>query len=189
MHKIDTVDLEFLHLAASRKGFDEKDIASSNISQISVGRIFDRLASLKDRGLLKNSGNQFLLTEDGTGILWDRSVPVGIRVLRLLKIRPLSESDIVKYLLESGQHVYKEVDELRSAGMIMITTVRHKDVLERVCEITQDGVNLVESGAKDTGLATAQNIISEISNRLQKVNDEQKIKDASERLRDILKDL
>lgn len=191
MHKIDAVELEFLYLAASRKnGFDEKDIAESEIAQLGVGRVLDRLATLKERGLLETGHDgSFLITDAGRQIFWGENTLTETKILRLLKIKSLKVPDVARYLLEPEHHISEEIERLRVGGFVMFTTVRRADRIERVCEIMQEGLDLLDRQPTDSGYTTIQNLLTKIADKTQSIKDEQKLRLVTEELRNILKQM
>jgi predicted transcriptional regulator len=186
VQKIDHVDLEFLHLAAKKnEGFDETDIARSDLSGLGVGRILDRLASLKERGLLKTENGIFVITDEGRRLFWNDTVSKEIRILRLLKIKPFSEQDIARYLLDDETSTAEMIETMRVKHMVMFTTIREGELIRKICQITEEGLRFVD-GQPTPELDT---LMSQISSKLGSSGDVQKIKFVEEKLRDILRQL
>ncbi|MEM3144254.1 MAG: hypothetical protein QXW91_06500 [Candidatus Nitrosotenuis sp.] len=186
MQKIDHIDLEFLHLAVKKnEGFNEMDIARSVLRDLGVGRILDRLASLKERGLLKTENGVFVITEEGRCLFWDYTVTKEIRILRLLKIKPFSEQDIARYLLDDETTTVETIDVLRAKHMVMFTTIREGELIRKICQITEEGLRFVD-GQPTSELDT---LMSQISSKLGSSGDAKKVKIVKEKLRDILKQL
>jgi DNA-binding PadR family transcriptional regulator len=186
MQKIDHIDLEFLYLAAkNNEGFDETDIARSELSALGVGRILDRLASLKERGLLKTEKEIFVITDEGKRLFWNDNVSKEIRILRLLKIKPLSEQDIARYLLDDETSIAETIDVMRANHMVMFTTIREGELIRKICQITEDGLHIVDG--QPTPEIDA--LMSQISSKLGSSGDAQKVKIVEEKLHDILKQL
>jgi hypothetical protein len=99
--KLDQIDLAFLHLAISHNGrFNEQDLAGSDLAYLGVGRTLDKLAYLKENGLIQLDKSSFAITDAAKNILWSKNMPLESRILRLLQIKSFEESDIAKYLLE-----------------------------------------------------------------------------------------
>lgn len=184
MQKIDHIDLEFLYLAAKKnEGFNETDIARSELSGLGVGRILDRLASLKERSLLKVNKGIFSITDDGRRLFWNEDVSKEIRILRLLKIKPLSEQDIARYLLNDETNTADTIETLRAKHLIMFTTVREGELIRKICQITEEGLRFAD------GQPELDALMSQISSKLSTSGDEQMIKFVEEKLRDILRQL
>lgn len=191
MYKLDSADLEFLYLGAAHpSGFDERDIAESDVGVLGVGRTLDRLASLKDQKLLEVKNGLFVITDKGTSILWDKDTPMSHRILRLLKIKSLEGQDIAKYLLEKESAVAEELEKMRTAGHIMFTTVRHDDRIVKVCEMTQDGLCVLECAAASLGQPHGvESLLSEIGRKAKDQKNAAKLGQLEKKLRDITEEL
>lgn len=185
MYKIDKVDLEFLYLGAkSSQGFNEADIARSEAGGLGVGATLDRLGVLRDRGLLEVRSGLFVITRKGLDTFWDRASPASNRILRLLRVKPLEEEQISKYLLESQNAISSELETLRSQGLIMFTTIRKEERIAKLCEITSDGLTLLEN----PGIVQTQKIellLSDISQMAKNPDNAQKLADVQNRLQQI----
>ena len=113
--KLDQIDLAFLHLAMSHNDrFDEQDIAESDLAYLGVGRTLDKIAYLKENNLLKLDGASFCITDTAKQILWNKDEPLQTRILKLLQIKSLQETDIARYLLESSHKSEEHTSELQS---------------------------------------------------------------------------
>jgi len=187
MQKVDAVDLEFLYLAASRpEGFNETDIAKSDLNYLGVGRTLDRLASLKERAMIRiDTSGFFAITQKGKTPFWDSGTPLQTRILWLLQVKSLSPEDVARYLLESD--VTPQIDELRKKGMVLLTTIRKESQIDRVCEITQDGMEFLERQTARPN-HRIQQVLDEISKKSQSLN-EQKTDEVVEKLRSVADDL
>lgn len=187
MQKVDAVDLEFLYLAASRpRGFNETDIAKSDLNYLGVGRTLDRLASLKEREMIRTDADGFFaITQKGKSPFWDSGISLQARILWLLQIKSFSPEDVARYLLESD--VNPQIDELRKNGMVLLTTIRKESQVDRVCEITQEGVEFLEKQRANPN-HRIQQVLDEISKKSQHMS-EQKMDETIEKLRSISDDL
>lgn len=183
MHKLDAADLEFLYLGAKNpQGFDESDIASSEVGQIGVGRVLDRLAHLKEANMILSKDGRFAITDQARGLFWDRRIPLRLRILRLLQVRSFEEGQVARYLLEP-EAAYSEMESLRRDGMIRFTTVRSNERMAKMCEITQEGANALQgspAGIDDLLSQIAEKVhrpqnsgkIESVRNTLQRISDE-----------------
>lgn len=187
MQKVDAIDLEFLYLAASRPGgFNEMDIAKSDLNYLGVGRTLDRLASLKDREMIRAGANGFFtITQKGKNPFWDSGISLQTRILWLLQVKSLPPEDVARYLLESD--VTPQVDELRRNGMVSLTTIRRESQVDRVCEITQEGAKFLDVQGTDSNYKILQ-VLDEIAKKSQSLN-EQKTDEIIEKLRSISNEL
>ncbi|MDC8437905.1 MAG: hypothetical protein LV468_02760 [Candidatus Nitrosotenuis sp.] len=186
--KIDAIDLEFLYLAASKmEGFDETDIAKSDLNYLGVGRTLDRLASLNERNLIRANAGKFAITQKGTDLFWGNSVPLSTRMLRLLQVKSLSPEDMARYLLE--QDITTQIDELRKGGMMLLTTIRKDSQIDRVREITQEGAEFLERQSSEPA-HKIQQLLDEISKKIKaSPPDEQKTDTIIRKLRLVSDDL
>lgn len=144
-------DLDWLHLAVSRNGcFDEKDIGSSPLGRMGTGAILDHLASMIERGLLKSSGGgRFCITDGTRESLWSNSVPLWVRILRVLDMTPLTLSGMAAYLGEPAETVSRDAERLRREGMVVMVPVRDGHGILRTFEILPGGSE--ELGRLGTG--------------------------------------
>lgn len=188
--KLDQIDLTFLHLAASNNGrFDEQDLAKSDLAYLGVGRTLDRLAALKEKNLIQLDGASFSITDTARQILWDKSITLQTRILRLLQIKSFEESDIVKYLLEPPGQVQEKIEESRKQGFLIFTTIKKDDKIIRVCELTQEGNDYIQMQSLDVK-AQLQKSLDYIARKIQDSKiDDVKIKTILEKIRAISTEL
>ena len=151
---IGAADLEILSLGVSRGGtFDEKDMASSQLSRHGVGRLLDFLASLTDRKLLEhNADGSFSVTDLARRILWDETVPENLRILRLLEIMPCSVEKMTGILGMKHDTVFHVVEELRKNRLVLMSPLRLDGKLVRTYEILPEGTAAIRQ--LDAGITT-----------------------------------
>ena len=184
--KLDQIDLAFLHLAISKNGkFNEQDLAGSDLAYLGVGRTLDKLAYLKENNLIQLEGASFSITNTAREIFWDKNTPLYIRILRLLQIKSLQESDIVQYLLESPNIVQNEIESARKQGLLLFTTIKKDDTITRICEITQDGIDAIQTPDVKSQL---QKSLDSIAKKAQSLDDA-KIKSVLEKIKQISTEL
>ena len=146
MRKLGTIDLEMLHLAIRENGtFNENNLEGSELKRHGVGKILDTLASLMDRKFISsNSDGSFSITELAREILWNSSIPVWGRVLRLLQIKSCSMNQIIEILGISKEEIFNEVEGLRKNQFILMSPQRQDDKLIKIYEILPEGVQEID---------------------------------------------
>lgn len=151
MTKIGFVDLEILHLGIKGGGnFNEKDIEESNLKRLGVGRILDSLASLKDRKLIElNKDGSFSITDLARHILWDKKMPVWVKILRILEIRSFGSEEIAEFLQKSEQEVFEQIENLRKNQFVLMSPQRIDERIVKCYEILPEGTEKLKSVEKD----------------------------------------
>lgn len=188
--KLDQIDLAFLHLAASHQDkFNEQDLAGSDLAYLGVGRTLDKLAYLKENGLIRLEKESFAITDIAKKIFWDKATPLQVRILRLLQVKSFEESDIARYLLEEPYTIQQKIDDSRKQGLLIFTTVKKDDRIIRLCELTQDGVEFLQTLSLDPK-SQLQKSIQEIAIKIQNSKlDDAKIKEILEKIQAISTEL
>jgi hypothetical protein len=165
--RLDQIDLAFLHLAISRNGkFNEQDLAGSDLAFLGVGRTLDKLAHLKENGLIRLDGDSFAITSMAKNLLWDEAAPLESRILRLLQIKSFEESDIAMYLLKEQKTIEEQVDHSRKQGLVIFTTIKKDEKIIKVCEITQEGNEFLQTSMLDLK-SQLQKSLQDISIKIQ----------------------
>ena len=188
--KLDQIDLAFLHLALTHNDrFDEQNLAGSDLAYLGVGRTLDKIAYLKENNLLKLDGTSFCITDTAKQILWNKDEPLQIRILRLLQIKSLDESDIIRYLLETPSTVEEKIEESRKNGFLIFTTIKKDEKILKVCELTPEGQRELQNQSLDP---TSQLLktLDDIALKIQSSKiDESKIKTILQKLKSISSEL
>lgn len=184
--KLDQIDLAFLHLALTHNDrFDEQNLAGSDLAYLGVGRTLDKIAYLKENNLLKLDGTSFCITDTAKQILWNKDEPLQTRILRLLQIKSLDESDIIRYLLEPTNTVEEKIEESRKNGFLIFTTIKKDEKILKVCELTLEGQRELQNQSLDQ---TSQLLktLDDIALKIQSSKiDESKIKTILQKLKSI----
>ena len=146
MRKLGTVDLELLHLAIKENGtFNENNLESSELKRLGVGRLLDALASLKDRKLLSlNTDGSFSITELAKEILWNNSIPLWARILRLLQIRSCTMAEMADILRLPEENLVEDVEKLRKNQLVLMSPQRLDEKLVKMYEILPEGVEEID---------------------------------------------
>jgi hypothetical protein len=151
MTKLTMVDLKILFLGISKDGnFDEKDIEKSDLKKLGVGRILDQLGSLKERNLIEiNKDGSFSITNSAKHILWDKKIPLWVRILRVLEIKSQNIDNISSFLLVPQDKIKEEIEDLRKRHVVLMSPLRNETKLEKFYEILPEGIELIEKGQSE----------------------------------------
>jgi hypothetical protein len=146
MSELNMIDLQILHLGIKRNGrFDENDIEKSDLNKLGVGRILDQLASLKERNLIDlNKDGSFSITNVAKQILWDNQIPLWIKILRILEIKPQDIENISSFLLSSPDKILSEIEDLRKKQLVLMSPLRKDKGIVKMYEILPEGIELAK---------------------------------------------
>ena len=190
MSKWNLIDLQILHLGIKKNGrFDENDIEKSDLNKLGVGRILDQLASLKERNLIDlNKDGSFSVTNVARHNLWDRQIPLWIKILRILEIKSQDIEKISSFLLLSPDKILTEIEDLRKKQLVLMSPLRNDKGIVKMYEILPEGIEMVKKvhseGIQNKPEKTKpqieiwsiiEEIIEEIQ-KLQEIPEEKKIK-------------
>ena len=142
MTKLGLIDLEILFLGIKNNGvFNEKDIENSELKRLGVGRVLDALASLKDRKLLTlNNDGTFAITDLAKYTLWSKQIPIEVKILRLLEIKPFDIESISNFLRKPENELIDEIEKLRKRQLILMSPLRQESKLIKMYEILPEGI-------------------------------------------------
>lgn len=144
--RLDGTDIGLICLGIKNGGsFDEKDIAGSSLNRLGSGRILDALGSLVQRKLVTSADGAFHVTDAARQIMWDDSVPLDIRILRLLRSGAYGAEQISEYLQEPDEAVSGALESLRRDGLAMVSPMRSDGMLLRLYEILPDGLGRLDA--------------------------------------------
>jgi len=147
MNKLGFVDLEILFLGINGNGkFNEMDIEKSDLKKLGVGRILDSLASLKDRKLiiLQEDGS-FSVTDLARHSLWDETIPLWVRILRILEIKSFSIEEMIYFLKKEERKILDELEMLRKNNLVLMSPQRIDSKIIKMYEILPEGVEKIHS--------------------------------------------
>jgi hypothetical protein len=161
MTKLSITDLEILHLGIKKEGtFDENDLEQSELKKLGVGRILDQLASLKERKLIElNENGSFTITNTARHILWDNQIPLWIKILRILEIKPQSIEKISSWLLSEQIQIQKEIEELRKRQLVLMSPLRNNEGIVKIFEILPEGIEEIKK-AQSQGIQNIPDTIN-----------------------------
>jgi hypothetical protein len=151
MRQLGTIDLEVMDLAMKSGGtFNENNLENSNLKRLGVGKILDTLGNLKDKKfIILNSDGSFSITEIGRNILWNKSIPLWARVMRLLQIKSCSMEQIQSILNESYLHIDTEIEKLRQNQFVMMSPQRIDEKVVKIFEILPEGISEIDKTDKE----------------------------------------
>ena len=146
MRKLGTIDLEILYLAIKEKGtFNENNLENSELKRHGVGKILDTLASLKDRKFISlNSDGSFSITELAREILWNSSIPLWARILRLLQIKSCNLKQIIEIIGTSENQIIQELEILRKNQFVLMSPQRQEEKVNKIYEILPEGIEEID---------------------------------------------
>jgi hypothetical protein len=146
MTKLGLIDLEILFLGIKNNGvFNEKDIENSELKRLGVGRVLDALASLKDRKLLTlNNDGTFAITDLAKYTVWSKEIPIEVKILRLLEIKPFDIESISNFLRKPENELIEEIEKLRKKQLILMSPLRQESKLIKMYEILPEGIEEIK---------------------------------------------
>ncbi|MFB5598068.1 MAG: hypothetical protein ACE5RJ_03515, partial [Nitrosopumilaceae archaeon] len=142
MSNLDYMDLEILyHAKKSKKGINPENVIQPDVFTPGIWELVDKFASLEEKNLLtKNKQGLFELTKTGQNTLWDAESPLWLNLLKLLRIKPLSDTECAKYLEEYLPAVQHALDMIRKKGYVMMSPLRKEQKLLKIFEILPKGM-------------------------------------------------
>ncbi|GKS66487.1 hypothetical protein YTPLAS73_00340 [Nitrosarchaeum sp.] len=189
MTKLGLIDLEILFLGIKNNGaFNEKDIENSNLKRLGVGRVLDSLASLKDRKLLTlNNDGTFSITDLAKYTLWSEQIPLEIKILRLLEIKPLDIRSISNFLRKPENELTEEIEKLRKKQLVLMSTLRQESKLIKMYEILPEGIEEIKkteesSYHRNLEEKSLKEIVELINELIEEINDELELNNKKEHI-------
>ena len=146
MCKLNLIDLQILHLGIKGNGrFDENDLENSELKKLGVGKLLDQLASLKEKKLIDtNSDGSFSITQNARHIFWDNSIPLWIRILKVLEIKSQPIEKISLFLSINEEQIENEIEKLRKQQLVLMSPLRDQEGLIKMYEILPEGIEKLQ---------------------------------------------
>ena len=181
------MDLEILYQAKkSKNGISPEAVSQQDVFTPGIWELVDKFASLQEKNLLtKNKEGLFVLTKNGINTFWDIESPLWLNLLKLLRVKPLADTECAKYLEEYIPAVQQALEMIRKKGYVMMSQLRKEEKLLKMFEILPEGVEqitklrkkgmfVVKSGDKlvvelDDGDGILYEIIDDLVNPLRMV--------------------
>ncbi len=154
MSNIDYMDLEILYQAKkSKNGITPEAISKQDVFTPGVWELVDKFATMQEKNLIiKNKEGLFLLTKNGMNTFWDIESPLWLNLLKLLRIKPFSDTECAMYLEEPIPAVQQALDMIRKKGYVLMAPLRKEEKLLKMYEILSEGVEHL-SKSKKSGLS------------------------------------
>ena len=129
-----------------KKGtFNENNLENSELKRHGVGKILDTLASLKDRKFISlNSDGSFSITELAREILWNSSIPLWARILRLLQIKSCNLKQIIEIIGTTENQIIQELEILRKNQFVLMSPQRQEEKVNKIYEILPEGIEEID---------------------------------------------
>jgi len=148
------MDLEILYQAKkSKNGITPEAISKQDVFTPGVWELVDKFATLQENNLItKNKEGLFVLTKNGMNTFWDIESPLWLNLLKLLRIKPFSDTECAMYLEEPIPAVQQALDMIRKKGYVLMAPLRKEEKLLKMYEILSAGVEHL-SKSKKSGLS------------------------------------
>jgi len=181
------MDLEILYQAKkSKNGISPEAVSQQDVFTPGIWELIDKFASLQEKNLLtKNKEGLFVLTKNGINTFWDIESPLWLNLLKLLRVKPLADTECARYLEEYIPAVQQALEMIRKRGYVMMSQLRKEEKLLKMFEILPEGFEqitklrkksmfIVKSGDKlvvelDDGDGILYEIIEDLVNPLRMV--------------------
>jgi DNA-binding PadR family transcriptional regulator len=147
------MDLEILYQAKkSKNGINPEALSQQDVFTPGVWELVDKFAALQEKNLLtKNKEGLFVLTKKGMNTFWDIESPLWLNLLKLLRVKPFSDTECARYLQEPIPAVQQALDMIRKKGYVLMSPLRKDEKLLKMYEIMPEGVEQL-SKSKNSGL-------------------------------------
>ena len=150
MSDFDYIDLQILYQAKkSKNGISPENISQPDVFTPGIWELADKFATLQERNLLsKNEKGIFQITKAGMNTFWDIESPLWMNLLKLLRIKPLSDAECAMYLEEPIPAVQQALEMIREKGYVMMSSLRKEKKLLKMFEILPEGIEQLKTAGK-----------------------------------------
>jgi len=147
---LDYVDLEILYQAKkSKNGINPEAVNQQDVFTPGVWELVDKFATLQEKNLLnKNKEGLFELTKKGMNTFWHIESPLWLNLLKLLRIKPFSDTECAMYLEEPIPAVQQALDMIRKKGYVLMSPLRKEEKLLKLYEILPEGIEQLSKSKK-----------------------------------------
>jgi len=144
------MDLEILFQAKkSKNGINPEDVSQQDVFTPSIWELVDKFAALQEKNLLtKNKEGLFELTKKGLDTFWYMESPLWMNLLKLLRVRPFSDTQCAMYLGEPIPAVQQALDMIRKKNYVLMSQLRKDEKLLKMYEILPDGIEELSKSKK-----------------------------------------
>ncbi len=150
MYDFDYIDLQILYQAKkSKNGISPENISQPDVFTPGIWELADKFATLQERNLLsKNEEGIFQITKAGMNTFWNIESPLWMNLLKLLRIKPLSDAECAMYLEEPIPAVQQALEMIREKGYVMMSSLRKEKKLLKMFEILPEGIEQLKTAGK-----------------------------------------
>jgi len=150
LYNFDYIDLQILYQAKkSKNGISPENISQPDVFTPGIWELADKFATLQERNLLsKNKEGIFQITKAGMNTFWDIESPLWMNLLKLLRIKPLSDAECAMYLEEPIPAVQQALEMIRGKGYVMMSSLRKEKKLLKMFEILPEGIEQLKTAGK-----------------------------------------
>jgi len=164
----DYIDLEILCEAKkSKNGINPDIISQPDVFTPGIWELADKFTTLQEKGLLsKNQQGLFKITKAGINTFWNVESPLWLNLLKLLRIKPLTDAECAQYLEEPIPAVQQALEMIRQKGYVMMSPFRKDTKLLKMFEILPEGVEQLKTAGKNNLLISksGDKLIVELEN-------------------------
>ena len=150
MYDFDYIDLEILYRAKkSKNGISPENISQPDVFTPGIWELADKFSTLQEKKLLsKSDEGLFKITKAGINTFWHTESPLWMNLLKLLRIKPLSDKECAIYLEEPIPAVQQALEMIREKGYVMMTPLRKDQKLLKMFEILPKGVEQLKTAGR-----------------------------------------
>jgi len=150
LYDFDYIDLEILYQAKkSKNGVSPENISQPDVFTPGIWELADKFATLQERNLLsKSEQGIFQITKAGMNTFWNIESPLWMNLLKLLRIKPLSDAECAMYLEEPIPAVQQALEMIREKGYVMMSSLRKEKRLLKMFEILPEGIEQLKTAGK-----------------------------------------
>ncbi len=156
MSDFDYIDLEILYQAKkSKNGISPEIISKPDVFTPDIWELAEKFTTLQEKNLLsKNQEGLFKITKAGINTFWNVESPLWQNLLKLLRIKPFSDTECARYLEEPIPAVQQALEMIREKGYVMMTPLRKDTKLLKMFEILPEGVGQLKTTGRYNLLTT-----------------------------------
>ncbi len=150
MYDFDYIDLEILYrVRKSKNGISPENISQPDVFTPGIWEYAEKFTTLQEKNLLsKSDEGLFKITKTGMNTFWDSESPLWMNLLKLLRIKLLSDKECAMYLEEPIPAVQQALEMIRKKGYIMMTSLRRDGKLLKMFEILPEGIEQLKTSGK-----------------------------------------
>ena len=142
--------MEILYRAKkSKNGISPENISQPDVFTPGIWELADKFSTLQEKKLLsKSDEGLFKITKAGINTFWHTESPLWMNLLKLLRIKPLSDKECAIYLEEPIPAVQQALEMIREKGYVMMTPLRKDQKLLKMFEILPKEVEQLKTAGR-----------------------------------------